>query len=158
MLIFSVQQGHVWHEQSIAAIERLLTANEAVYLLPQNIAEFWNVCTRPTGKNGLGLTPQETADRMKGLDAILSVLHDTPEVYTRWRRLLVDHAVKGIQVHDARIAAAMQVGPGGAGEPVDVIGHEAIGQQGEGAVGEMGMGELEVDGAVRRGEKNLLVV
>lgn len=109
VLIFSVQQGHVWHEESIAAIERLLTANEAVYVLPQNIAEFWNVCTRPTGKNGLGLTPQETADRMKGLDAILSVLHDTPEVYTRWRRLLVDHAVKGIQVHDARIAAAMQV-------------------------------------------------
>ena len=37
-------------------------------MLPQNIAEFWNVCTRPTGKNGLGLTPQETEDRMKGLE------------------------------------------------------------------------------------------
>ena len=50
------------------------------------------------------------------------------------------------------------VGSGGADEPVDVIGHEAIGQQGEGAVGEMGMGELEVDRAVGRGEKDLLVV
>ena len=109
VLIFSVQKGHAWHEESVGAIERLLAKNGPVYVLPQNVAEFWNVCTRPADKNGLGLTPQETEERMKGFDAILSILHDTPEVYTRWRRLLVDHAVKGIQVHDARIAAAMQV-------------------------------------------------
>ena len=109
VLIFSIQKDHPWHEEAVGAIERLLAKDETVYVLPQNVAEFWNVCTRPASKNGLGLTPQQTEERMKGLDAVLSVLHDTPEVYSRWRKLLVDHSVKGIQVHDARIAAAMQV-------------------------------------------------
>jgi len=66
--------------------------------------------------------------------------------------------ILGVAAMDTAEEDGHGVGPGGAGEPVDVIGHEAIGQQGEGAVGEMGMSELEVDGAVRRGEKNLLVV
>ncbi|MBY0505025.1 MAG: PIN domain-containing protein [Bryobacteraceae bacterium] len=109
VLIFCIQQGHPWHEESVTAIERLLQRNELVCVMPQNIAEFWNVCTRPADKNGLGLSPGETEQRLDGLDTILSVLHDTPEVYFRWRRLLVDHAVRGIQVHDARIAAGMLV-------------------------------------------------
>lgn len=109
VLIFSIQQNHAWHEESVGAIEHLLEENVPVYVLPQNVAEFWNVWTRPAEKNGLGLTPVETEERMRGFDAILTVLHDTPEVYERWRKLVVDHAVKGIQVHDARIAAAMLV-------------------------------------------------
>ena len=46
---------------------------------------------------------------MKNLDSVLIVLHDTPLVYAEWRKLILRHEVKGIQVHDARIAAAMQV-------------------------------------------------
>jgi predicted nucleic acid-binding protein len=109
VLIFSIQHGHPWREASIAAIERVLAADERAYVLPQNIAEFWNVCTRPADKNGLGLSPMETEERLKGLDPILSMLHDSPEVYARWRQLLVQHSIRGVQVHDARIAAAMQV-------------------------------------------------
>ena len=37
------------------------------------------------------------------------MLPDTPEVHVLWRRLLVAHAVSGVQVHDARLAAAMLV-------------------------------------------------
>lgn len=109
VLIFSVQSGHPWREISIAAIEQVLAADDRVCVLPQNIAEFWNVCTRPADKNGLGLSPEETEERLKGLDSILTLLHDSPEVYARWRQLLVRHSVRGVQVHDARIAAAMQV-------------------------------------------------
>jgi hypothetical protein len=61
VLIFSVQQGHPWHEESIKALEFLLAADEAVCVFLQNIAEFWNVCTRP-------------ADR-------------TPAVYPEWRKI-----------------------------------------------------------------------
>jgi predicted nucleic acid-binding protein len=109
VLIFSLQQGHPWGEVSPRAIKLLLAADEAVCVLPQNIAEFWNVCTRPADKNGLGLTPQEAEKRLNSLDSILTVLHDTPAVYSHWRKLLVEHEVKGVQVHDARIAGAMQV-------------------------------------------------
>jgi predicted nucleic acid-binding protein len=109
VLIFSIQQGHPWQEESIRAIEAILAADEPVCVFLQNIAEFWNVCTRPADKNGLGLTPQETEKRLNGLDSILTVLHDTPAVYSQWRKLVLRHDVKGIQAHDARIAAAMQI-------------------------------------------------
>ena len=109
VLIFSIQQDHPWHQESIHAMETILEADEPVCVLFQNIAEFWNVCTRPADKNGLGLSPQETELRLKRLDTIITVLHDTPKVYARWRKLIVEHAVKGIQAHDARIAAAMHV-------------------------------------------------
>jgi predicted nucleic acid-binding protein len=109
VLIFSIQQGHPSAEASLRAIKLLLAADEPVCVLLQNIAEFWNVCTRPADKNGLGLTPQETETRLNRLDSILTVLHDTSLVYSQWRKLIVQHEVKGIQVHDARIAAAMQV-------------------------------------------------
>ncbi len=108
MLLFSIQRDHPWHLESVKAIETLL-GTELVCVLLQNIAEFWNVCTRPADKNGLGLSPQETEERLKRLDPILTVLHDKPEVFEQWRKLVVQHAVKGVQAHDARIAAAMQV-------------------------------------------------
>jgi predicted nucleic acid-binding protein len=109
VLIFSIQQGHPSGEVSLRAIKSFLAADEPVCVLPQNISEFWNVCTRPADKNGLGLTPNETENRLNRLDPILTVLHDTPLVYTKWRQLIVQYQVSGIQVHDARIAAAMQV-------------------------------------------------
>ena len=107
VLIFSVQDGHPWQEDSINAIERRLLADETIYVLPQNLAEFWNVCTRPANKNGIGLSVENADRRLTYLESLLTVLHDTPLVYSQWRRLIVEHGVKGVQVHDARIAAAM---------------------------------------------------
>jgi predicted nucleic acid-binding protein len=37
------------------------------------------------------------------------LLPDSRDVHDRWRRLLVAHDVKGVQVHDARLAASMYV-------------------------------------------------
>jgi predicted nucleic acid-binding protein len=109
VLIFSIQQGHPWHEESINALEFFLAADETVCVFLQNIAEFWNVCTRPADKNGLGLRAEETERRLSGLDPILTLLHETPAVYPEWRKLLVQHEVKGIQVHDARLVAGMTI-------------------------------------------------
>jgi len=109
VLIFSIQQGHPWHEDSIKAMEFFLSAEETVCVFLQNIAEFWNVCTRPVDKNGLGLQVEETERRLAGLDSILTLLQDTPAVYPEWRKLLVQHDVKGTQVHDARLVAGMNI-------------------------------------------------
>ena len=62
-----------------------------------------------TEQNGLGLTPAEARVRLEKLDRILTVLHDTPAVYPEWRRLIAEREVKGVPVHDARIAASMGV-------------------------------------------------
>lgn len=37
------------------------------------------------------------------------LLPDREAIYREWRRLVVAHAVSGVQVHDARLAAAMLV-------------------------------------------------
>jgi hypothetical protein len=37
------------------------------------------------------------------------LLPDSREVHERWRQLLVAHRVKGVQVHDTRLAASMYV-------------------------------------------------
>jgi predicted nucleic acid-binding protein len=37
------------------------------------------------------------------------MLPDDPAVHLVWRKLLVAHAISGVQVHDARLVAAMHV-------------------------------------------------
>ncbi|HXM33725.1 MAG TPA: hypothetical protein VN920_00925, partial [Pyrinomonadaceae bacterium] len=49
-----VEPAHSMHAAALDASSALLAADEAVHIVPQNIAEFWNVCTRPLNQNGLG--------------------------------------------------------------------------------------------------------
>jgi predicted nucleic acid-binding protein len=39
----------------------------------------------------------------------MSLLPDSDAVYREWRRIVVHYNVSGVQVHDARLAAAMHV-------------------------------------------------
>ena len=43
------------------------------------------------------------------VEAGFRLLPDSPSVHKEWRRLLVDYRVSGVQVHDARLVAAMRV-------------------------------------------------
>ena len=45
---------------------------------------------------------------LKRFERFFKFLPDTAEVYKNWRELVVKHSVSGIQVHDAKIAAAMK--------------------------------------------------
>jgi len=107
ILLRLVEPAHSMHADALAASSALLGAGETVHTLPQNIAEFWNVCTRPLDKNGLGLTPAQTEREVARLETLFPVLLDNASIYPEWRQLVVKHAVSGVQVHDARIAAAM---------------------------------------------------
>jgi hypothetical protein len=42
------------HGFAVDSVARLVAAGEAVHFTLQNIAEFWNVATRPAEHNGLG--------------------------------------------------------------------------------------------------------
>ncbi|MYA98341.1 PIN domain-containing protein [Candidatus Poribacteria bacterium] len=75
----------------------------------QNFAEFWNVATRPANQNGFGHTVFETEQLLLGLEKFFRLLPDSPDVYPEWKRLVVKYDVSGVQVHDARLAAAMIV-------------------------------------------------
>jgi len=80
-----------------------------VAIVPQNLTEFWNVCTRPSDRNGLGLTPSETDTHISKLETFLTVLPEVPDIYTEWRHLVVTHSVSGVRVFDARLVASMTV-------------------------------------------------
>lgn len=80
ILLRAVQHSHPLCRTARMAIRSFHRDGYRVFLTLQNLAEFWNVCTRPTNVSGMGL----------------------------WRRLVVTHAVRGVQVHDARLIAVME--------------------------------------------------
>ena len=59
--------------------------------------------------NGFGLTVAETDGRARVIERLLTLLPDSPAMHAEWRRLVVTHAVSGVQVYDARLVAAMRV-------------------------------------------------
>ena len=74
----------------------------------QNIAGFWNVSTRPSSaRGGYGRSVDEADRRVQFFERYGRVLSDTPTTYLEWRRLVKEHRIIGVAVHDARIAAQM---------------------------------------------------
>jgi predicted nucleic acid-binding protein len=71
------------------------------------MTEFWNASTRPKERNGFGLTVEETERNAQDIERSFTFLVDTEAVYREWRRIVVQYGVSGVQVHDARLAAAM---------------------------------------------------
>ncbi|MGA2904833.1 MAG: PIN domain-containing protein [Candidatus Korobacteraceae bacterium] len=92
-----------------SALETLAERGDILCYTSQNLAEFWNTCTRPTNRNGYGLSPSQTDRRAEAFESRLRLLPDGLAVHNEWRRLLVQHNVSGVQVHDARLVAAMHV-------------------------------------------------
>jgi predicted nucleic acid-binding protein len=93
----------------VSAIDATLKGGAAFCYTSQNVAEFWNTCTRPLDRNGYGLSPQEADRRARCFEDKLRLLPDSLAVHHEWRKLLVVSNVSGVQVHDARLVAAMRV-------------------------------------------------
>jgi predicted nucleic acid-binding protein len=91
------------------ALARLAEQGTMLCYTIQNIAEFWNAMTRPTSRNGLGLSVVETDREVRAIEAGMILLPDNEMVYREWRRIVVKYGVCGVQVHDARLAAAMYI-------------------------------------------------
>ena len=93
----------------VSAIDFILQRGAVLCYTSQNLAEFWNTCTRPLNRNGYGLTPVDADRRAKLFEDTLRLLPDSLAVHQEWRELLVAHNISGVQVHDARLVAAMRV-------------------------------------------------
>lgn len=91
------------------AVTRLALRAETLYVSSQNLIEFWNVATRPLNRNGFGLMPAQAFQELTWLEGHFSLLTDTSAVYHEWRQLVLAIGVSGVQVHDARLVAIMQV-------------------------------------------------
>jgi predicted nucleic acid-binding protein len=90
------------------AVRLLRQRGEQLVMAPQNAAEFWNVCTRPTtARGGFGLPVPEADRRLRIVERLFPLLPDSAAAYPQWRFLVVSLAVIGVQVHDARLVALM---------------------------------------------------
>ncbi len=97
------------HRLVDTALARLAGQGSVLHYTHQNIAELWNVMTRPVDRNGLGLTVAEAEREVRTIEAGMSLLSDGDAVYREWRRIIVLYGISGVRVHDARLAAAMYV-------------------------------------------------
>lgn len=90
-------------------VEGLIRQGNTLCYTSQNLAEFWNACTRTREHNVFGLTTDEVDSRAAAIEKTLNFLPDNADVHWEWRRLVVAHQVAGVQVYDARLVAAMHV-------------------------------------------------
>ncbi|HEY9867498.1 MAG TPA: type II toxin-antitoxin system VapC family toxin [Candidatus Obscuribacterales bacterium] len=109
ILLRSSEPSHPMFSSATTAISILLKRGDKLYITPQNLIEFWNVCTRPKNKNGLGYSITETKEEVAKLKTMFPLLLDTSAIYPEWERLVSTYEVKGVNVHDARLVAAMLI-------------------------------------------------
>jgi predicted nucleic acid-binding protein len=103
------EPGHVLHQQAVDAVKRLVSEGHKLHIVPQDLYEFWVVCTRPTSVNGLGKTAAEATADIASLKALFGWLEETAAIYGVWEQLVASTPVLGKNTHDARFVAAMMV-------------------------------------------------
>lgn len=91
------------------ALNKIDAAGHSLVTATQNVAEFWNVCTRPLdARGGFGLSIDEARKRLRLLERFIIVLKEPDSAYQKWKALLIAHRVSGKAVHDARLVALMK--------------------------------------------------
>jgi len=107
ILLRLVQKNSPIHSDTQRAILMLKRQGELLYIIPQNLIEFWAVATRPINSNGLGLSTAQAVHETNKLKKIFILYLDTPAIFGEWESVIVKYQVMGKQVHDARLFAAM---------------------------------------------------
>jgi len=108
VLLRAIQQDSPFCGPSRETLKLLHRQGHELCITPQNVKEFWNACTRPTDKNGLGISVAGAARHTRLLERYFNVLPDSALTYTEWRQLVHKHQVIGSKVHDAYLVAAMK--------------------------------------------------
>lgn len=109
ILTRSAEPGSSLYQPARDAVALLRGQGHTLCIVPQNLYEFWAVCTRPTSANGLGKSVSEAATELTTIRAGFTLLDDTPAILLTWESLVTAHAVLGKNAHDARLVAAMLV-------------------------------------------------
>ena len=108
ILLRLVRRDHTEYALVRDAVTILRRRGAGLYYTLQNMAEFWNACTRPLERNGFGLSIAEAAEGARELEEILTLLPENAAVYREWRRLVVAYQVSGVKVHDTRLVAVLR--------------------------------------------------
>ena len=141
------EPGHAMHQTALDAVKLVARQGHKLFhIVPQNLYEFWVVCTRPINVNGLGKTAAETIVELANLKALFVCLHDTPAICGVWlcgemslvgpRPLQPGDSDKLLALDPKAHAQRLQVRPGLTG-PCQVVGRSELDDQ--------RMVELEID-------------
>lgn len=91
------------------ALGLIRSKGHTLAVCPQNIAEFWNVSTRPTSaRGGYGKNVATTQLRVQFIERHARMLVESFAAYQQWRDLLIQYRIQGVAVHDARLVSMMQ--------------------------------------------------
>jgi predicted nucleic acid-binding protein len=80
-VLLRLAEGETGDSAVRAAVVRLKARDEQLCFTMQNIIELWNVCTRPTSSNGLGVSMSDVEVRARILDAQLTRLPEDDRIY-----------------------------------------------------------------------------
>ncbi|MGD9720083.1 MAG: type II toxin-antitoxin system VapC family toxin [Pirellulales bacterium] len=106
ILLRLVDQRDPLHERVVQAVAALAQQNEELFTTTQNIAEFWNVATRPVSANGLGLTGANVVELLQSIiEPTCGILIEAELLYSEFKRLGQKYGFGGKQAHDARLIA-----------------------------------------------------
>ena len=89
------------------AISTLRARGDEVFVVPQNIYEFWTAVTRQ--QNGPRLEPSVAVERIETLLTDFVLLTDPPGLTQAFVQLMKRYEVRGTNAYDGRLAAAMQL-------------------------------------------------
>src|SRR5579863_9730950 len=109
ILLRMTRRSDPQHKLVDTALARLAGQDTMLHYAHQNISELWNAMTRPLDRNGLGMSVDDAELEVRAIESGMILLPDGEAVYHEWRRLVQQHRVLGVQVHDARLAAIMHV-------------------------------------------------
>jgi predicted nucleic acid-binding protein len=109
ILLRSAQPNHSLFSEATRAVTKLMRDKHSLFICPQNIAEFWNVATRPAESNGLGFSQTEVVREISSIESLFPVVPDVPAIYGKWKAIVQDNQVQGVKVYDARLVAIMAV-------------------------------------------------
>ena len=90
------------------ALTTLVAYGCNLFVVPQNVYEFWVIATRPQAQNGFGLTPVDAKELIDETLGKFTLLRDERGIFNLWIALVEQHQVQGKSAHDARLVAAMQ--------------------------------------------------
>jgi predicted nucleic acid-binding protein len=97
VLLRRTQPEQPQYSVAVESVRRLLASGEPVYYTLQNIAEFWNVLTRPVASNGMGVSAATALVEVEKIERAMELMPDTPAIYGEWKRLVVQHGVMGVK-------------------------------------------------------------
>lgn len=90
------------HNLIYTAVAKLASEGSTLHYTHQNIAELWNVMTRPVTRNGFGLTAAEAEREVRVIEAGMTLLPENEGVYREWRRIVVGEGVHMMKVRPVR--------------------------------------------------------